>query len=153
MFWQLGGQRTEQLLLLSLDRVPTSENVVALTFDDGPHPVWTPAILDELDRLDVRATFFVVGERVADHPDVVREIVDRGHEVGNHTHFHPLMGDLQPRQMKAQLDLALAAEAAGWDGFFIWDHVNFPGMRSQVDPWITLGVIASQTERLILGRL
>jgi alkanesulfonate monooxygenase SsuD/methylene tetrahydromethanopterin reductase-like flavin-dependent oxidoreductase (luciferase family) len=53
--------------------------------------------------------------------------------------------------VRTQLELALAAEAAGWDGFFLWDHVNFPGMGVHADPWITLGVIASQTDRLILG--
>lgn len=53
--------------------------------------------------------------------------------------------------VQTQLDLALAAEAAGWDGVFIWDHLNFPGMRPHVDPWIALGVIASQTQRLTLG--
>jgi len=53
--------------------------------------------------------------------------------------------------VRTQLELALAAEAAGWDGFFIWDHVNFPGMRPHADPWITLGVVASQTNRLMLG--
>jgi alkanesulfonate monooxygenase SsuD/methylene tetrahydromethanopterin reductase-like flavin-dependent oxidoreductase (luciferase family) len=50
-----------------------------------------------------------------------------------------------------QVDLAVAAEEAGWDGFFLWDHVNFPGMGAHADPWITLGVVAAQTERLILG--
>ncbi len=53
--------------------------------------------------------------------------------------------------VRTQLELALEAEAAGWDGVFVWDHVNFPGMRPHADPWITLGVIASQTKRLILG--
>jgi len=53
--------------------------------------------------------------------------------------------------VRTQLEIALAAEAAGWDGFFIWDHVNFPGMRPHADPWITLGVVASQTNRLMLG--
>lgn len=50
-----------------------------------------------------------------------------------------------------QLEIARAAEAAGWDGFFVWDHVNWPGMGPHVDPWITLGVVASQTQRMRLG--
>lgn len=50
-----------------------------------------------------------------------------------------------------QLELALAAEASGWDGHFLWDHVNWPGMGRHADPWIALGVIASRTERLLLG--
>lgn len=53
--------------------------------------------------------------------------------------------------VRTQLEIALAAEDAGWDGYFIWDHVSFPGMTRHADPWITLGVIASQTNRLRLG--
>jgi len=49
------------------------------------------------------------------------------------------------------VELALDAEAAGWDGFFLWDHVNWPGMGAHADPWIALGVIASRTEHLVLG--
>jgi peptidoglycan/xylan/chitin deacetylase (PgdA/CDA1 family) len=57
---------------------------VALTFDDGPDPVWTPRVLDALESAGVRATFFVVGARVHDHPDVVRETLARGHSVQPH---------------------------------------------------------------------
>ena len=53
--------------------------------------------------------------------------------------------------VRTQLELALAAEEAGWEGYFIWDHVNWPGMGTHADPWITLGVIASQTKRMLLG--
>ncbi|MBC7531486.1 MAG: polysaccharide deacetylase family protein [Oligoflexus sp.] len=61
---------------------------VALTFDDGPDPRYTPQILDYLDREGIRAAFFVVGSRVAQYPDLVREIVARGHVVGNHSYHH-----------------------------------------------------------------
>jgi alkanesulfonate monooxygenase SsuD/methylene tetrahydromethanopterin reductase-like flavin-dependent oxidoreductase (luciferase family) len=53
--------------------------------------------------------------------------------------------------VRAHLELALAAEEAGWDGYFIYDDINMPGFRAHADPWITLGVIASRTERLRLG--
>jgi cellulose synthase/poly-beta-1,6-N-acetylglucosamine synthase-like glycosyltransferase/peptidoglycan/xylan/chitin deacetylase (PgdA/CDA1 family) len=89
--------------------VPMPTGQVSLTFDDGPHPVWTPLILDELDRLDVTATFFVVGERVTEYRYLARAIVDRGHEIANHTQLHPQMGQLTERQIKAQLDLARLA--------------------------------------------
>src|SRR5947209_13106795 len=64
---------------------------VALTFDDGPDPASTPAFLDELDRLAVRATFFLLGEHAARHQALTREIADRGHELGVHgwTHRRP----------------------------------------------------------------
>ncbi|WP_246060375.1 bifunctional polysaccharide deacetylase/glycosyltransferase family 2 protein [Herbidospora galbida] len=61
---------------------------VALTFDDGPDPAWTPQVLDELARHGAKATFFVVGSKVARHPELARRIVAEGHELGNHTFSH-----------------------------------------------------------------
>jgi peptidoglycan/xylan/chitin deacetylase (PgdA/CDA1 family) len=61
---------------------------VALTFDDGPDPEATPRLLRLLDERDVRATFFLIGERAARHPELVRAIAAGGHEVGNHTWRH-----------------------------------------------------------------
>lgn len=63
-------------------------HAVALTFDDGPHPVWTPRILDELDAGSARATFFVVGRRAKEHAGVVREVRARGHDIGIHLYSH-----------------------------------------------------------------
>jgi peptidoglycan/xylan/chitin deacetylase (PgdA/CDA1 family) len=62
----------------------TSQRQVALTFDDGPHPVLTRALMDVLDRHGARATFFLLGERVVECPEMARSLVARGHEVGNH---------------------------------------------------------------------
>ncbi len=62
--------------------------MIALTFDDGPDPTWTPRVLDALDRVEGRATFYVVGEDAERHPDVVRAVVDAGHDVGLHCHRH-----------------------------------------------------------------
>jgi poly-beta-1,6 N-acetyl-D-glucosamine synthase len=64
------------------------DKTVALTFDDGPDPRWTPQILDVLRREQVPATFFDVGTRIAAHPDLVRRELAEGHEVGNHTFAH-----------------------------------------------------------------
>ena len=61
---------------------------VSLTFDDGPHPEWTPPVLDALDEAGWIGTFFVIGRDVSAHPELVREIVQRGHEIGNHTYTH-----------------------------------------------------------------
>lgn len=60
-----------------------------LTIDDGPDPEETPAVLDVLDRFGAKATFFLIGEKVAAHPELVREITRRGHQVANHTWSHP----------------------------------------------------------------
>jgi peptidoglycan-N-acetylglucosamine deacetylase len=67
------------------------EDGIAITFDDGPHPQGTPAVLEVLDRAGVRATFFLVGERVEREPRLAAEIVAAGHEVALHGHRHLLM--------------------------------------------------------------
>lgn len=66
----------------------TGGNRVALTFDDGPDPIATPALLDLLKRENVRATFFLIGRNVDAHPEIARRIADDGHLIGNHTYTH-----------------------------------------------------------------
>lgn len=61
---------------------------LALTFDDGPHPEWTPQLLDRLQESEMTGTFFVIGELARGHPQLVRRIVAEGHELGNHTYTH-----------------------------------------------------------------
>ena len=82
---------------------------LALTFDDGPDPVWTPAILDALARCRARATFFVLGSSVRRHPDLVRRIADEGHTVGVHAEQHTRHTDMTAREGAA--DVATAVEA------------------------------------------
>ena len=72
-----------------IKQLPQDGNPVLLTIDDGPHPEHTPAILDILDRHRIKALFFLVGERAMQHPELVRDILARGHEIGNHTQTHP----------------------------------------------------------------
>lgn len=83
----------------------------ALTFDDGPHPVWTPAVLDALGDLDVRATFFVIAPRATAHPDVVRRALDEGHEVELHCTEHVRHTELGREGVERDADDALAALA------------------------------------------
>ncbi len=61
---------------------------IALTFDDGPHPIHTPKILALLEKYNVSATFFLIGENVKTSPDLVKQIYENGHEIGNHTYSH-----------------------------------------------------------------
>jgi cellulose synthase/poly-beta-1,6-N-acetylglucosamine synthase-like glycosyltransferase/peptidoglycan/xylan/chitin deacetylase (PgdA/CDA1 family) len=70
------------------------DRTLALTFDDGPDPQWTPQVLQVLRRHQVPATFFVVGSQVARHPDLARRLVAEGNELGVHTFTHPVLGDL-----------------------------------------------------------
>ena len=75
----------------------------ALTFDDGPHPQGTPAVLETLGRERVAATFFLVGEQVQRNPGLAREIVDAGHEVGLHCHHHRNLLRLTPWQVREDI--------------------------------------------------
>jgi peptidoglycan/xylan/chitin deacetylase (PgdA/CDA1 family) len=78
---------------------------VALTFDDGPDPATTPALLDLLERERVSATFFVIGERALSHPVLMRRILAAGHEVGNHTLHHDVLLMLRPvARLRAEVE-------------------------------------------------
>jgi polysaccharide deacetylase family sporulation protein PdaB len=72
--------------------VQTEEKVIALTFDDGPHPEYTTQILELLEQYEAKATFFVVGNKVKLYPDVVRKVLDGGNELANHTYSHAYFG-------------------------------------------------------------
>lgn len=65
--------------------------MVALTFDDGPSPEWTPKILDELKKAGIKATFFMIGEHVEKYPEIVKRVAEEGHEIGNHTYDHHVL--------------------------------------------------------------
>jgi peptidoglycan/xylan/chitin deacetylase (PgdA/CDA1 family) len=73
---------------VTVRRPPRCAKVLALTFDDGPDPEVTPKVLATLERFNVRATFFMVGQRADEHPDIVRDVREAGHAVGNHTWDH-----------------------------------------------------------------
>lgn len=68
--------------------LPTSEKILYLSFDDGPHPTVTPFVLDTLQQYQAKATFFCIGKNVAEQHAVYKRILDEGHAVGNHTHNH-----------------------------------------------------------------
>ena len=74
--------------LFRLPESGLSPGVVYLTFDDGPIPEVTPWVLDILDQFDVKATFFMVGENIRRHPELLQEVVNRGHKAANHTLHH-----------------------------------------------------------------
>jgi len=80
------------------------EHQVALTFDDGPDPKWTPQVLDLLKARGVRAAFFLVGVNAEKYPDLVRRIVAEGHEIGNHTYYHPNLAVCWPEHIRLELN-------------------------------------------------
>jgi len=73
-----------------VSQIKSRGKVVCLTIDDGPCPEDTPRILDLLDRYEAKAVFFMIGQRAEAYPDLVRQVVARGHELGTHTYTHPL---------------------------------------------------------------
>ena len=83
--------------------VGAERRLVALTFDDGPDPRWTPRILDSLRRLHAPATFFVTGTNALGEPDLLRRIVAEGHELGNHSTTHPDLTGLPVAAMRLEL--------------------------------------------------
>ncbi len=97
--------------------VPGVGKVVAITFDDGPSPKLTPQLLDMLKARKVKATFFVVGQNAAAYPEIVKRIVDEGHEIGNHSWNHPQLTRLSRAAVDAQMSKTNAAikAAAGFD--------------------------------------
>lgn len=85
--------------------VPTDRKVIALTFDDGPHPAYTPQVLALLKQYKAKATFFVIGGRVKMNPGLVRQTLAEGHEIGNHTYTHPYFNrNRQPDFMRSELE-------------------------------------------------
>lgn len=85
------------IYLKSFCRKPTSEKILALTFDDGPDEVMTPKVLAVLKQYNIKATFFMIGSKVVQQPHIVRTLIAEGHSIGNHTYSHqgvfPLSGE------------------------------------------------------------
>lgn len=84
--------------------IRTAQPVVALTFDDGPHPQHTPVLLDMLAALQVRATFFMLGRNAARYPDLVARVAAEGHEIGNHSWSHPVLSNLSDVAAMSEID-------------------------------------------------
>lgn len=128
----------------NLRRLPATDGAVALTFDDGPDPQATRQVLDLLERHDARATFFLVGRRAQEAPDLVAEIAARGHTVENHSHRHSNAFCFYPPAVAArdvgrcqEVLTALSGEAPRW----------FRAPAGLRNPWLD-GVLRRQGLRL-----
>jgi cellulose synthase/poly-beta-1,6-N-acetylglucosamine synthase-like glycosyltransferase/peptidoglycan/xylan/chitin deacetylase (PgdA/CDA1 family) len=96
-------------------RLPS--RTIALTFDDGPDPAWTPQVLDALKKYGAKATFFAVGSKVAKYPELARRIVAEGHELGNHTYAHADLAAVPGWRLRLELSLTQRA-LAGATGLY-----------------------------------
>jgi peptidoglycan/xylan/chitin deacetylase (PgdA/CDA1 family) len=133
-------------------RLPAGSPAIALTFDDGPHPEYTPAVLGLLARLDIRATFFVVGRNVARFPDLVRRIADEGHTLGGHTFEHLEITALSPRQLERELETCRRAiqDAAKIDT--VWFRPPRGRVATGDVPRLSHGALDPDLQRLPEGR-
>ncbi len=86
-----------------ISRVDTSQPVVALTFDDGPHPVNTPRLLALFADEGIKVTFFEIGKNIAPHPELLRAIHAAGHEIGNHSRTHPRLGPMEADAIRSEI--------------------------------------------------
>jgi len=114
-FWGAYTWGSHLLTLASVWRGPRERRAVALTFDDGPDPSFTPRVLDILEREGVRGTFFMIGRRAAHAPAVTRRIAEAGHDLGNHTWSHASLWRCGPDRTEREIGdgHAAIAQAAG----------------------------------------
>lgn len=87
-----------------MQRTGDQPGKIALTFDDGPDPEWTPKILDILKERGIKAAFFIIGENGQENPELVKRIVDEGHEIGNHSFTHPNLGEVPNAVTEVELN-------------------------------------------------
>ncbi|MGJ8633078.1 MAG: polysaccharide deacetylase family protein [Luteolibacter sp.] len=88
---------------ITFSRVMVSGNYIAITFDDGPHPQNTPRLLDMLAQRNIKATFYVIGRSVNQHPGILRRTVAEGHEIGNHSQTHRLLSKLGDSEVRKEM--------------------------------------------------
>ncbi len=95
-------ERHRGLVLHKLSRGNPKLKCLALTFDDGPHPIYTQLLLDILEQAEVKATFFVVGKMIEKHPELLRAIDDAGMEIGNHTFSHVTLTKIPEQEIQTE---------------------------------------------------
>jgi len=92
-------------LSYNIDRIGVADKKIAISFDDGPDPQWTPKILDILKEKKAPGIFFVIGDQANKRPDILKREYAEGHEIGNHTYFHPKFDEISHTQIRWELNL------------------------------------------------
>ncbi len=115
--YHISKSRSFQIVGGLVPRVETTEKVIALTFDDGPAPKYTEEILSVLRTLDAPATFYLTGRECDNNPELLRAIIDAGHEIGNHTYSHRRLYFTPEATVAREVERTDAIfRAAGYDG-------------------------------------
>lgn len=116
----------------TLISVATRDRVAALTFDDGPHPEWTPAVCSLLEERGARGTFFMVGAAAARHRTVVERVAAAGHAIGNHSWDHPSFRRVGRAERRRQIERTRQA-LAPWGGELFRPPYGHQSVASQLD--------------------
>jgi peptidoglycan-N-acetylglucosamine deacetylase len=89
---------------LIVNQIQTSKKAVAITFDDGPNTIYTPQVLEIFQKVNGKATFFMIGEQMEKAPELVKEAAELGHEIGNHTYSHPKLSQISRDEAEKEID-------------------------------------------------
>jgi len=100
----LNNEERVQTSLEELQEIVKDKKILFLTFDDGPSPKTTLLLLEELEKLDVRATFFLLGINILENENIVKELYLKGHTIGNHTYSHKNLNSLSSQKQKEEID-------------------------------------------------
>lgn len=128
--------------------LPLADREVVLTFDDGPNPPTTSKVLAALAQECVRATFFLIGQHAAQHPDMVKRIAREGHTIGHHTFSHPFMARLPLDKATSEIERGIAADEMALHGkstttpstpFFRFPY--FESTKEQLDLLESRGIV------------
>jgi peptidoglycan/xylan/chitin deacetylase (PgdA/CDA1 family) len=121
-------------LMGTITRVKVDQPLAALTFDDGPHPEYTPRLLEILASYGASATFFMVGEAAKSQPDLVRQVAEAGHAIGNHSWSHVSFPTVSWRERRAQVQ-SCAAELAPFEQRLFRPPHGHQTLRTRFDLW------------------
>ncbi len=159
------GRGVEQEEIQATDNYKEIKKV-AITFDDGPHPVYTELILDELKDRGVKASFFITGQNAEEYPDIVRRIYEEGHIIGNHTYTHLRLTDLNEeiyveelretskliKEITGQETIFVRPPYGEWDKKFEKELKMFPVLWT-VDPLDWCSTDASFIVEHVIGKV
>lgn len=141
----IGFNLTELHNIVGINRVNTNAKIVSLTYDDGPDPLYTKPLLNLLEQYNIKATFFQVGKNIKKHPEITRLVLEKGHELANHTYSHKDMMfkkyDFLQKEINSTDQLL---KTAG-----VTDTINFR------PPWgrrflVLIGMIYQQHKKIII---